>query len=518
MTSSNEVKVLVCGDVDGQFETLWVRLEQALKKVGFFEMMFVCGEFFGANHNENQRIFRGELRCPLPTYILGPIKPDRKRYYCNVAGELLSHNLTFLGEKGIFYTASGLSVAYLSGTEGEYMDICHYSREVVDELIASITCQPDFVGVDILLTRLISKLVGALKPRYHFAANTGCHYERPPYRNHNPQQEGAQHTSRFVGLARVGNPQKLKYLYAFHIVPMRYLSRTRLTEQPPNATEFPYTEAIQEVEQQAVLKQSAKDEKLSSIMQLLPKLDASDVSTTVPEQDLSRKSRKRHHKKEPDYLHKHALPGPCWFCLSSPEVEKHMIVSIGENAYLALAKGGLCEDHFLILPIAHVQSMVTANEEVKEEVEKYKEALKRCFSDKGQCVVFFERNYRTQHLQIQAVPLPMELIHAIKPCFTQTAQKYDIQLTELPDNVTFSDLVNEKTPYFTAELPYGQRLFTTVDKNFPLQFGREVLASAQLLNLPDKVDWHNCKLTTVEETQLALKFRQCFCKYDFNDC
>lgn len=30
----------------------------------------------------------------------------------------------------------------------------------------------------------------------------------------------------------------------------------------------------------------------------------------------------------------------CWFCLaSSPDVEKHLVISVGEFCYLALAKG-----------------------------------------------------------------------------------------------------------------------------------------------------------------------------------
>lgn len=29
----------------------------------------------------------------------------------------------------------------------------------------------------------------------------------------------------------------------------------------------------------------------------------------------------------------------CWFCLSSPKVEKHLVVAVGDHAYLALAKG-----------------------------------------------------------------------------------------------------------------------------------------------------------------------------------
>lgn len=41
------------------------------------------------------------------------------------------------------------------------------------------------------------------------------------------------------------------------------------------------------------------------------------------------------------------------------------------QTYLALAKGGLVDEHILILPIGHYQSSVTAPEDVLEEIEKY---------------------------------------------------------------------------------------------------------------------------------------------------
>lgn len=40
--------------------------------------------------------------------------------------------------------------------------------------------------------------------------------------------------------------------------------------------------------------------------------------------------------------------GDCWFCLSSPKVEKHLVTSVGQKVYLALAKGGLTPDHVLV--------------------------------------------------------------------------------------------------------------------------------------------------------------------------
>ena len=44
-------------------------------------------------------------------------------------------------------------------------------------------------------------------------------------------QEPARHTTRFIGLAEVGNLEKKKWLYAFNIVPMAALPSTELTAQ-----------------------------------------------------------------------------------------------------------------------------------------------------------------------------------------------------------------------------------------------------------------------------------------------
>ena len=57
---------------------------------------------------------------------------------------------------------------------------------------------------------LIADLALALRPRYHFSALEGAYYERLPYRNHKVLAESAKHATRFLGLAKVGNPAKQK--------------------------------------------------------------------------------------------------------------------------------------------------------------------------------------------------------------------------------------------------------------------------------------------------------------------
>ena len=50
----------------------------------------------------------------------------------------------------------------------------------------------------------------------------------------------------------------------------------------------------------------------------------------------------------------------CWFCLASPNVESHLVVSIGEACYVALDKGVLTEGHLQIVPIAHFANRYVA--------------------------------------------------------------------------------------------------------------------------------------------------------------
>ena len=45
---------------------------------------------------------------------------------------------------------------------------------------------------------------------------------------------------------------------------------------------------------------------------------------------------------------------------------------------------------------------------------------------------------------------------------------------------------------------------------------REVLASPELLNMPERVDWKVCSITKQQEISHAATFKDTFKKYDFN--
>ncbi|XP_064635450.1 CWF19-like protein 1 [Lineus longissimus] len=528
--SSKPLKILVSGDVEGKFTTLFSRVNGIIKKNGPFDLLICVGEFFHGegSREEWEKYQKGELKVPMPILILGPTKQGNTIYYTEEKGGDLCENVTYLGRQGLFTGSSGLKIAYLSGRDGvtEENPKLSFNKEDVHNLMMSASAESNFKGVDVLLTAqwpkgvekyaqepegvdsmecgsaALAQLVLALKPRYQFTTGEGTFYERKPYRNHKVLTESAKHVTRFIGLAKVGNTQKKKFLYAFNILPMSKMSTSELVKQPPDVSECPFTFDISSAPRQS------KDD------------DAPQFFYDMNQRDQGGRKRRREggdsregrpQKKQPQPT------GPCWFCLSSPEVEKHLVVSVAEDCYLALAKGGLTPDHVLILPIGHHQSTVQAPSDVIAEIEKYKSGLKKCFRKQGKAVVFFERNYRTQHLQIQAVPFPLSLGEdEIKEIFLDSAHNHPhpFELHEIPKLSDLKQIVPAGAPYFYVELPSGEKLLHRIKKGFPLQFGREVMASKEILDMEEKTDWKNCKLTKGEETEAAQSFRKLFQDFD----
>ncbi|XP_049831273.1 CWF19-like protein 1 [Schistocerca gregaria] len=523
---TEKIKILVCGSVDGDFTTLFKRVENVNKKNGPFEFLLCVGNFFGQSADSWQPYKAGMLKVPLPTYILGPTSDDQLSNYDNLDGCELCPNVSYIGRRGLFSAMSGLKLAYVGGTEAETDEKPRgYNFTKADVTSVRDVClrgKPSFRGIDILATsswpkdvtrlgqdktvkiskesHLLSWLAVQLKPRYHFCPADEQYYERRPYRNHSSSGD-ITHTTRFIALARVGNRQKEKWLYALSIDPIEKMRAMELYQQTTDQTECPYSGSM--------LLPSITQNKEEKSNQYFFDMDA-------PEDHGSRKRKSRGsdggpERKQPPVFDQ----GTCWFCLASPEVEKHLVISIGTEAYLALAKGGLVADHLLILPIGHHQSLASLPESVAKEIKKFKSAIKKYFNKRQKAPVFFERNYKTSHLQVQVVPVNLRVVNMLKDIFQDYAEGEGIQLDELPEHAKLDQIAPPGTPYFYAELPSGEKLFHRIKKNFPLQFGRDVLASESVLNMVDRADWRDCKVSKEEETELTKTFRASFQPFDF---
>ncbi|XP_033010315.1 CWF19-like protein 1 isoform X2 [Lacerta agilis] len=464
MAPGGALRVLVCGDVEGRLGSLYSRVQAVQSKSGAFDLLLCVGNFFGsAQDPEWEEYQTGAKKAPIQTYVLGANNSETAQCFPDASGCELAENITYLGRKGVFSGASGLQIAYLSGTEstgGEPTPAHCFSTKDVTDLKTSLLSTSKFKGVDILLTSswpkgveifgnipgdidtkkcgsgLVSLLAASLKPRYHFAGLQKVYYERLPYRNHTVLQEAAQHVSRFIALAGVGNSDKRKYLYAFSILPMSSMEPAELVKQPQDVTENPY-------QRPGGGKSCAHlllDEKEEPAPQFFFDLSSKPKGRKRRQEGGKGQQPKRAPGKPP-------LPtAACWFCLASPEVEKHLVVSIGTH----------------VVP----------------------------------------------------VPLNCCTTEDIKEAFIVQAEEQQIELLEIPEHSALKQIVQPGTPYFYVELDNGEKLFHRIRKSFPLQFGREVLASEAILGMPGRADWRSCQAGQEEEAAAAQDFRQAFEPFD----
>ncbi|KAJ6641197.1 CWF19-like protein 1 like [Pseudolycoriella hygida] len=493
-------------------------------------MLLCVGDFFGENNDELIAFKNGNKVVPVPTYILGPNDESVSLEYQNLnEGEICS-NLTYLGKRGLYTISSGIKIAYLSGIEGEKSD---HSFDVEDVKAVRNSCfinktsAGEYRGIDILLTsqwpfgvdnvgdqktdktterhadsKLLSWLAREIKPRYHFAGMKGNYFERLPYRNSVGSNTQLELATRFIALADVGNTTKAKYIYALSIAPVDKMRLMDLIQKTTDETPCPY-DSIDLMKDVATKSQDTSAQFF--------------YDTNSFNDDGGNYNRKRkglgfdEGKKRPKRVFDQEK---CWFCLSSPSVEKHMVISVGDNFYLALAKGPVDETNILILSVTHIQSASLLTEEDWKELEKFKEALRKYFKSEKKVVTFFERNYKSSHLLINVVAVNEDLDWRIKHSFDDRAEEYNLNLETIP-RLTEATQLPEKGPYFVAELPDNTTLMTRQMKQFPLHFGREVFCNSSLLNCEDKIDWRESVISKEEEIAMVKRFRDKFKPFDF---
>ncbi|XP_041984453.1 CWF19-like protein 1 [Aricia agestis] len=523
---ADKQKTLICGDVNGNFNALFNRVDTIVKKSGSFDILLCAGNFFGDDNSQLDAYKMGTKKVPVTTYVFGPSQLEHADYYCEEGGEIVP-NVIYMGKRGIFTTSADVKIAYLSGLSrremGKDVNMCTFEPSDCSAVRdACFRGQSEFRGVDILITTLwpagiqedenqkvdmeqdrlsdlLSWLSIHIKPRYHFVPSPEKYYERQPYRNQSINQDYKECATRFIALAPVGNKSKEKWIYACSLQPITKMRIMDLLTSTTDETVCPYNPDLLKQHQ------PGKVVKVTGNGQFFFNMDAND-------DDQGKRKRKGDN---PERKRREIDPDSCWFCLSSPSVEKHLVICVGTHCYLALPKGPLTPYHVLILPIAHHQAQTKAPDEVVKEIKRFKDALKQFYDSMNKCAVFFERNYRTSHMQIQCVPLPRHVEAQILEVFQDEAGINSINLELLPPYADIAQTALPGAPYFTAELPTGELLYTRPKQHFPLQFARDVLSSPPLLNCEDKADWRQCLLSKEEELQHVADFRQRFRPYDF---
>ena len=83
----------------------------------------------------------------------------------------------------------------------------------------------------------------------------------------------------------------------------------------------------------------------------------------------------------------------CWFCFDNSTIDRDLIVdSSYRHFYIALPKGPVCDEHFLIVPKNHFAHSLELTEEMEEEFILIKQRLMTYIESLKMDFLLFERN------------------------------------------------------------------------------------------------------------------------------
>ena len=402
-------KILVIGSILKEFPKAVAKINSINAKHGPFEFCLVAG------HVKVENIENVSLN--LTTYVVGDCLP--------------MENLVALGSHGILSTAAGITIGYAGfqenmELEGKTVDIL-LTNEWPLGIFNNSATNP--MQVDSSLR--IAEIAANLMPRYHFASTNNVFWEREPYKNQNNT------FTRFIAIADFNNDKKQRWFYAMNFGPKK---------AEPTATESPYAASIKRPRSPDngtgyFWNESAKDQMIKTKKPVVVdgkcKLCKKSkcphtLKKQIPDGYICRICGiPGHHIYDCPHGHtagpsKKQKGSKCWFCLSNPDVASHLIVTVLDDVYVALAKGGLNEGHLLVVPVnlankvAHLAStrqleLVESSEGknatgIQKDLKRVEDLVAKMEYDKGNSLVCFEvfiggdqtdKNVRLHHLHFQ---------------------------------------------------------------------------------------------------------------------
>jgi hypothetical protein len=363
----------VLGSINGQLEPAFKKLT-TLHSKNNFALALVTGNLFSEDDESVTALLEGKISIPLPTYFTVGFQALPAKVIERIEkDEEICHNLHYLGKRSTTKTSEGIKIVTLGGQLDEQI-VGGLSKEQYLPFHTAGDARA-LIGAntaDILLTTVwpadirngskiptpdgavdpkggdhIARLCASLKPRYHFSSSD-FFYEREPFIfNATEDAPDVRPLTRFISLAPHGNASKQKALYAFSLGPVDSSAPI-----PAGTTTSPFVPTPPKGTKRAAL-------------------DPEPYSRFSNDQGRRYKHGKgRRGERQPP-------PGPdqCFFCLSNPTLATHLISSIGDDAYLTIAKGPLTTSatnaaigidnpaHALIIPLTHSPTIALISDE-----------------------------------------------------------------------------------------------------------------------------------------------------------
>ncbi|KAK6457822.1 CwfJ C-terminus 1-domain-containing protein-like protein [Scheffersomyces xylosifermentans] len=422
----------------------------------------------------------------------------------------IKENLTYMKALvNVVKFASGATIMALSGiaedagNHEEVLKLIKENKLPIDILITynwprAIASQEKLLLVGDTFINEVTKLV---KPRYHFAVG----HEHGKFLENKPFKWDSGEYTRFLSLGQEGSGDKWFYAFALS-KEVQDIPTEQLTVNPFIA------EQTEDSKKRTVGVVEGEGEGKETIVKRAKKV---------------------------------VSPDQCFFCLSNPNTETHMIISIASHTYMTIAKGPLTRSnkylpfsgHAIILPIEHIASLRVKSDNVTEtveykEIQQYQKSLVQAFQKNNTFyrLVFFEINRLDNvHQSIQVVPIPEYLVEKFSQSL-DTRVKSNNERFEHNHKLTFHHYNDDKDPEFITIMNEFDHIIFTIytseenkdiyvakltdnTKSIDLQFPRRVLA--HLLNMPKRVYWEKCQQPKQKETIDCEEFKKFYHNFDF---
>jgi len=189
-----------------------------------------------------------------------------------------------------------------------------------------------------------------------------------------------------------------------------------------------------------------------------------------------------------------------------------------EYFYIAMAKGGITENHVLIVSVSHgTKNSLYIEGDADKEMDMWKNGLASFFDTLDMYPVFSELYISRgdkNHFHIQVVPVPKSIdVQTVQEAFESVGNQFRMKFNFSNYFHFLIESVGLQEDYFYVQIGDNKRLVCRLQNHIPFSFGRKVIC--QLLDCPSREDWKSCEQSKKAEMGITNNFRTNFKSFDF---
>lgn len=551
--TEQEVPVLLLGEIAGDFDNAaaFIRKAMGVPALAGLGAIFVTGQFFGDDGSSFLPYQKDEKQWPFPTYFIAGEEKWSEPIDGLPNGGSIATNLHYLGDKGITSIA-GLQVAFLSGVRKEETYNCQQRNigKYDPYYVRNDTKIPYNSKIDVALTcewpcgwknlnseienpgreaTSISYYIQKCCPKYHFSTSPQ-QVKFTPYIN---PTKG--HETWFVSVG--GFDITKKHYFACRIKPFATYTDQEYNRLVPDkqAVAFPYRQKQNVPKSQLQPRNKGKKRRREETgLEMKDGFRVFKKSKPGDDYRCKRCSQQGHfvgdcplnaHGPPENYICKRCeKPGhwvyqcsirdsftkpKCFLCFGSEKYDKKMVVASDGHVYISCAKGPLINEDFIIASKQHASSLNSHNTDLANVlIQKLAKAMA------PKTLVIVDRRYGTSpgaHDFWEVFAIMPDQIEQFKNILKIKAKQYDLKFGYLPPNMNLKEALRGAPHHLSFTLLDKQETMVAPirrDRKLPVNLHRMVLA--ELLGVPERINWKQCVMSDLEEVELAIQMRNRF--------